>query len=166
MPSLLGDLCQLSFRVTPQQGGLREVGVLSLAPLTIWLRAAGGRRGPSPLALAQMQVLAAGRAQRCVAGVLTASTTLTEARPGGPAGPLEGGSSQPSYHSSLLSMPVELPSPGPSCCGQTRPTGASHQYHIHGVQQILKEHLLCACRVPWRERGSCHSQSSKGSQHK
>lgn len=104
-----------------------------------------------------MQVLAAGRAQGCVAGVLTASTTLTEARPGGLAGPLEGDSSQPSYHSSLLSMPMKLPSPSPSCCGQTLPTGGSHQYHIHGVQQILKENLLCACRVPWRERGSCHS---------
>lgn len=151
--SLLGDLCRLSFVVTPRLGRVRELSVYSLAPLAIWLRDAGGGQGATSIASgtdagAGSWKCSGGPADHAcpgdVAGVLTASAALSKPRSGGLASSLECGSWQLSSYSTLLSMPMKLPPPHPQLPWQALPAGAIHQYHIHCVQQILKENLLCA----------------------
>lgn len=141
--SLLGDLCRLSFIVTPWLGSGRELSVYSLAPLTIWLRDAGGGQGATSIgsgtdAGAGKWKFSGGPADyECpgdVAGVLTASAAFSKPRCGGLASSLECGSWQLSSYSTLLSMSTKLPPPHPQLPWQTLPTGAIHQYHIHCVQ--------------------------------
>ena len=72
-------------------------------------------------------------------------------------------------------LPTALLSPCPRSCHptprpplyprQTLPTGASHRYHIHCIQQILKEHLLCAPGATIRG-GSCQDPSRCSQQRK
>ena len=139
---LTGDPYGTCFRETRAQGGVREPGVYSLAPLGPWLRAARGRQDA---ASAGSWLQHRGRCWQLaggVAGALTASAALTEPGPGSPACPLERVSCQALF--------LQLPSlhaheaGSPSCPGWTLPPGASHQRRIHCVQQMLTELLLCA----------------------
>ena len=65
-------------------------------------------------------------------------------------------------HPSLLSRPPKLLPLSPAASGQTLPTGTSHGYHIHCIQQMLKEHPLCA-RCHGKRRG-CQGPSSRSQQ--